>query len=239
MLIAEIGNNFFGDMDSAKEHIKVARDCGADACKFQAFIPGDFEGSMPESFYKQCSLTFNQYMDLIDYGNYLKIPVFYSIFNISLLELDNFTEYSKLAAWQTNDLAPEILTELDDAYSIISINGECKHLPELEAAIVLYATEYNCTDPVLERIGIMQRFYKRAIGLSDHSVGIETCKEAIDLYQVPVIEKHFTLKKNMTYRGEIFRDTVHAADPTELKELSKYFKKQSYTGVECAAYGVQ
>ena len=36
-LIAEIGSNFDGDMDRAKKLIRDAKDCGADAVKFQSF----------------------------------------------------------------------------------------------------------------------------------------------------------------------------------------------------------
>ena len=38
-LIAEAGCNFEGDLDRAKEMIKMASRCGADAIKFQIFIP--------------------------------------------------------------------------------------------------------------------------------------------------------------------------------------------------------
>lgn len=226
MLIAEAGNNHFGDMNKAKELIVEAKNGGADAVKFQAFKPGDFKGSMPDEFYNQCSLTLNEYMDLIAFGKYLNIPVFYSIFNPSLLELDNFTEFKKLAAWQTLQLTPSELEEIDDPYMIVSINGNCKKFPHLSQSVILYATDYNCEDPVLERIAILQRFYKRPIGLSDHSEGIETCIEAIDLYEVPVIEKHFTLEKNMKFKGKVFRDTVHGSDPKELRALARYFKEK-------------
>lgn len=230
MLIAEAGNNHFGSMNMAKDLIRVAKDCGADAVKFQAFAPGDFEGSMPDDFYQQCALDFQEYMTLIDLGKYLKIPVFFSIFNNELLKLDHFTDYTKLAAWQTNQYDAETLAEIDSENSIVSINSSCKDLPPLKNSIILYATDYTDDDPVLERIGILEKFYRRPIGLSDHTIGIDTCKKAIDLYQVPVIEKHFTLTKNMQFGSKVFRDTVHGADPAELYELANYFKlkKQNY-----------
>ena len=241
MLIAEVGNAHFGCIDSAIEHIRVAKYCGADAVKFQAFAPGDFEGSMPESFYEQCAFSFDQYKDLVEYGNKIDIPVFFSIFNIDLLELDNFTQYSKLAAWQTNEMTVDMLESIDDPTMIVSINSKCETLPLLKDSIILYATDYNCDDPAFERISIMQRFYKRPIGYSDHSEGIANCKEAIDLFQVPVIEKHFTLQKYVSFEGEVFRDTVHACNPTELKELATYFNeaKQTYKGVSDEMYSLQ
>lgn len=241
MLIVDIGNNHFGSIESAKDHIKAAQEAGADMAKLQAFVPGDFEGSMPDAFYDKCALSFDEYKYLIEYGESIGMPVFYSIFNMGLLELDNYTEYSKLAAWQVNEAGDDLLKELDDAFIIMSINAKCENLPNLQEAIILYATEYNCDDPTLERLALLQRFYKRPIGLSDHSEGIDTCVSAIQLYEVPVIEKHFTIEKNMKFNGEVFRDTVHAADFTEMQVLAKYFKKQkeTYKGVNSALFSMQ
>lgn len=232
MLIAEAGNNHFGSMQLAKELIIAAKDAGADAVKFQAFKPGDFEGSMPDDFYQASSLDFYQYLELVDVGKYLNIPVFFSIFNPELLRLDTFTDYQKIAAWQVNQMLEDELADIDQPTTIISINKDCKTFPRVNQAIVLYATDYNADDPVLQRIGLLQKFYRRPIGLSDHTEGIQTCIEAIDSYHVPVIEKHFTLEKNMTFQGQIFRDTVHGADPKELSDLATYFKykKQTYVG---------
>lgn len=241
MIIAEVGNNHFGSLQSAKDHIRVAKDCGVDAVKFQAFKPGDFQGSMPKSFYELCSFTYAEYLQVIDFGKYINMPVFFSIFNTDFLGLENHTDYRKLAAWQTNEMSTELLEEIDDPFTIVSVNGQAKTLPNLSQAIILYATDYNCEDPILERLGIMQKFYKRPVGLSDHSVGIQTCKEAIDLYEVPVIEKHFTLRKNVEYQGQVFRDTVHGCNPTEMAELVEYFKskKTTYKGGASALYSVQ
>lgn len=241
MLIAECGNNHFGDMNAAKELIRAAKDSGAEAVKFQAFAPGDFKGSMPDSFYEQCALRFDQYMELIGIGKYLRIPVFFSTFNNEMLQLDNFTEYVKLAAWQTNEYSDDVLMEIDADHVIVSINQYRKTLPPLHHSMILYATDYNCKDPILQSLAILQRFYKRPIGLSDHTEGITTCMEAIDLYEVPVIEKHFTLHRNMSYEGQVFRDTVHAADPNEFSQLARYFKKkrQTYKGGNHAVHSMQ
>ena len=39
VIIAEVGCNHNGDMDVAKQLINIASDCGADAVKFQSFVP--------------------------------------------------------------------------------------------------------------------------------------------------------------------------------------------------------
>lgn len=241
MLIAEAGNAHFGNLNLAKELIVAAKDSGCDAVKFQAYKPGDFKGSMPERFYELCALTENQYMELVGVGEYLKIPVFFSIFNPSLLFLDNFTDFKKLSAWQTNEMKMDDWEALDDPSLIVSVNGKCKNFPPLKEATVLYATDYNTNDPILERIGIMQRFYKRPVGLSDHTIGIETCIEAINLYEVPVIEKHFCIEKNMAYKGKVFRDTVHGIEPKEMEVLARYFKekKTSYKNNQDPIFEVQ
>ena len=39
LIVAEIGNNHEGDLELAKEMIDAASEAGADAVKFQTFIP--------------------------------------------------------------------------------------------------------------------------------------------------------------------------------------------------------
>ena len=85
MLIAEVGNNHFGDYESALEHIRVAKECGATAVKFQAWENSELVwGSMPLEFYEQCKFDSMQIQSLIDYGQGLGILVFFSIFGENL-----------------------------------------------------------------------------------------------------------------------------------------------------------
>lgn len=225
-IIAEIGNNHFGDLDNAKEHIRIAKEVGADYAKLQAFKPGDFKGSMPAEFYEKSSLTKRAYIELIDYGRDIGIDVFYSIFNPELECLQDHQRVKKISASQSARMV-ELNQFFDFPRAFVSFHKtHLIHVSTMENAIPLYASDYLTSDPELFRLEYMQKLLKRFdFGYSDHTIGIKACELAVKRYGATVIEKHFTLEKNKSFRGQVFRDTIHGADPKELERLIKLVRK--------------
>jgi len=221
IIIAEIGNNHCGDIETAKEMIKSAHQCGVSLVKLQAFVAKDLKGSMDPGFYKQCEFTINQYIDLIQYGEDLGIDVFYSIFSKELMGLENFQKWKKIAASQSQ-INPR-LTESRDAYNMfISLKPGHGVLPDLPLSYLLYASDYLTETPNFKNITFLNEYYQRNVGYSDHTIGVEYCIEAMQEYECPVIEKHFTLTRDIYFKGKQFRDAVHAALPYEMERLVKH-----------------
>jgi len=222
MLIAEIGNNHFGDFESAKKHILAAHESGADAVKMQAFKARDLVGgSMPPEFYQKCQFSFAQYKDLIDFGKERGIDVFYSIFSEELWGLVNYQKYKKFSGKQT----ARAIT--DNKY--IDYKNTFVSFPKdyIMAAVhtlnarPLYATAYLPTDPELFYLDYLAKVSKVPYGYSDHTVGIKACELAVKEFGARIVEKHFTLEKNRAFNGQVFRDTIHAANPDEFYALKK------------------
>ena len=94
-------------------------------------------------------------------------------------------------------------------------------LPNLLEANVLYASEYMTIDPRFKNITFLNEYYGRKVGYSDHTIGIEYCLEALLEYECPVIEKHFTLTRDLYFRGVQFRGAIHGALPYELERLAQ------------------
>jgi sialic acid synthase SpsE len=227
ILIAEIGNNAFGSLEKAKELIQAASESGAMIVKGQAYTKGAVKGSMPEEFYEASRFTEMQYIELMDYADKLKIPMFYSIFLNSREEtgLDNLIEkmsFHKCAASQTKTITEDERAFYDFENCFVSVPEDLVILPFFEHAKIMHVSKYLTESPNLDRITMLSRIYGRSVGYSDHTEGVHVCMEAIRDYEVRLIEKHFTLEKNESWKGQVFRDTIHGATPKEFSRLSKY-----------------
>lgn len=204
-------------MATAREMIRVARDSGADLVKLQAFKAEDISGSMPKAFYKKCAFSFDQYVDLIQYGEFLGIDVFYSIFSPSLVRIRNFQKYIKWAGGQTKKNY-KLIEKDDNSKCFVSLR-EGVQPPHLKFANILHVSDYLTNDPNLERIETLRDYYGRPVGYSDHTMGIGNCFGAIEEFGANVIEKHFTLTRDIYFQGQQFRDAIHAAMPREFEDL--------------------
>lgn len=242
MLIAEIGNNHFGDFNQAKELIKVSKECGADLVKGQYFGK-DFvfkNGSMPEEFYNSIKFTKEQYIELIEYAKSIGIPMFYSYFTGSTYEADQTIEvikktpYIKFSAGQydnNSDDNSHLLT-MDNSYTIVSMKLDVKYAHPFKLAKVLLATPYmwennkKNTETFMEAARIYYQVSKREPGLSDHCLGIAHIINILSMYKIPIIEKHICLKKYEPFNGFVFRDTIHGSDPKEFEKLAKQYKEK-------------
>lgn len=219
MLIVEIGNNHFGNFEDAKEMIRVAKDCGADIVKSQAFLARDIKGSMPYEFYRSCEFSLAQYEELIYFARDIGIELFYSVFSKIYESLFFHQRYFKIAGSQTRNLGAQV-EKKDSPFMFVSIPERCFY-PNLKRAHLMFVTEYMDKTPNLDMINHMSKFYGRQVGLSDHSVGLTNCLKAIEEYGVNLIEKHFSLGKKIAWHGTTYRDAVHGASPREIQELAK------------------
>jgi sialic acid synthase SpsE len=220
-LIVEGGNNHFGDLPTAKLMIRVAKDSGADLVKFQAFKSKDLAHcSMPVDFYKQCEFTEDEYIELIDYGLELKIPVFYSVFSDGFEKLKKKQKWKKFSAYHTDNYDLNY-HGLDNPKNIFSFKTNNRFMPlYLKESPVMIATDYLQKDFNLGLLSVWSGGFRRPVGLSDHTVGISNCYLAVKEYGAPIVEKHFTLERDLSWGGQLFRDTVHAATPRELQTLT-------------------
>lgn len=223
MLIAEIGNNHFGDFSKAKELIRLAHGCGADIVKGQAFRAEDIKGgSMPTEFYKKCAFSVEQYLELIDYARDIGNDLFYSVFSGGMEAIQTKQNWRKVSASQT---LQGCLTIADDAENLVVSVPMAASVPKFQKAAVLHVSEYLTMVPHLWHIQTLSDHIGQPAGYSDHTFGIETCLRARREFGAHVIEKHFCLEKNQVFGNQVFRDTVHGATPSEFEYLSRELSK--------------
>jgi len=239
-IIAEAGINHNGNFKIAKKLITAAKACGADAVKFQAFkaeelIIEDAKSAEhvkgKQSFFdmiKSWELSASEYRKLAVFARQQSIIFFASVLDLASLKTmeEIGTPLYKVASCDLNNhhLLKEIaktkkpiivsvgmgdLNEITQAVKILEKNNNELGILHCVSLYPPRAEEFN-----LQKITVLKkRFFKHAIGYSDHSLNIFVPISTI-LLGAKIIEKHFTLDKNMP--GS---DQPSSANPKEFKQM--------------------
>lgn len=243
-IIAEAGVNHNGDIDLAYKLVDKAVESGVDAIKFQTFISeegiskyaekasyqkkvtGEHESQL--DMVKKLELSFQDFIDLKDYCKRKKI-VFLStpfdfksidfldeleqdIFKIPSGEIINLPYLRKVGNLRKKlilSTGMATLGEIEFALEILKENGSS------DITILHCNTEYPTPmeDVNLKAMQTIKDAFQVPVGYSDHTLGIEIPIAAVAM-GATIIEKHFTLDKNM--EGP---DHKASLEPDELKEM--------------------
>lgn len=223
-IIAEIGVNHNGDVGLAKKMIKSASECGVDAVKFQTFNSSELVSKNAKKakyqdentdeknqleMLKKLELSVDDFRLLKDYA--LKNNVLFlsspfdknsvdllenigvPIYKIGSGELNNYD----LIEYIENTGKPIILST--GMATIEEINETYDFIKNKDNLILLHCiTGYpnSFEEANLNFIKTLQENFNVVVGFSDHSPGIELPIAATAL-GARVIEKHFTLDKNL------------------------------------------
>jgi N,N'-diacetyllegionaminate synthase len=245
-IIAEAGVNHNGSIEIAKKMIEVAKECGADAIKFQTFkaeqviskyapkaeyqkqTTGETDSQL--EMVKKLELSFDDFVALKEYCDKLNIMFLSTPFDFESIDfLDDLgLEIFKIPSGEITNL-PYLekigklgkkiilstgmadLGEIEDALDILISCGTKKENITVLHCNTEYPTPYE--DVNLLAILTIKEAFKVKVGYSDHTLGIEIPIAAVAL-GASVIEKHFTLDKNM--EGP---DHKASLEPHELKAM--------------------
>jgi N,N'-diacetyllegionaminate synthase len=245
-IIAEAGVNHNGSIEIAKKMIEVAKECGADAIKFQTFkaekviskyapkaeyqkqTTGEADSQL--EMVKKLELSFDDFIALKEYCDKLNIMFLSTPFDFESIDFlnDLGLEIFKIPSGEITNL-PYLekigklgkkvilstgmadLGEIEDALDILTSCGTKKEDITILHCNTEYPTPYEDVN-LLAMLTIKEAF-KVKVGYSDHTLGIEVPIAAVSL-GASVIEKHFTLDKNM--EGP---DHKASLEPHELKAM--------------------
>ena len=245
-IIAEAGVNHNGSIKTAKKMIDAAAKAGADAVKFQTFVPEEIVcGNAPKAEYqkrttgsrgsqldmlKRLALDDNAHRELLGYCSRKRISFLSSPFDmqsINLLndlglkvfkipsgEITNLPYLQKIGSLKKQIIMSTGMAdikEIDRALKILMKAGTSKRNITLLHCNTEYPTPLEDVN-LLAMVTIRKRFGVK-VGYSDHTLGIEVPVAAVAL-GAEVIEKHFTLNKNM--KGP---DHKASLEPKELKMM--------------------
>lgn len=238
LIVAEIGSVHDGSLGNACKLIKVAKECGADAVKFQTHManvetlknaptPSYFKGEPRYEYFQRTAFTKTQWKELACFCKETDIEFLSSPFSnetVDLLEDIGVRRY-KVGSGEVTNLP--MLERIAKTMKPVLLSSGMSSWKELDAAvetlrsfnekiIVMQCTsEYPCSyDNVgLNFLDEMQRRYNLPVGLSDHSMTNYASFAAVTMGAV-VIEKHLTFSSKM-YGS----DALHSLEPDEFKDL--------------------
>lgn len=242
-IIAEAGVNHNGSFDLACRLVDEAKKAGVDCIKFQTFkaeklvshsakkaeyqkkTTGD---SSQQDMLKQLELSFEEFVQLKDYCDRAGIAFLSTPFDFdSLAFLDTIEmPFWKIPSGEVTNY-PYLVALAKTGKPIVMSTGMCTMEEIGQALAVLQEngagqikllhcnTEYPTPfeDVNLAAMEDMRRTFSLEVGYSDHTKGIEIPVAAAAL-GATVIEKHFTLDKNM--EGP---DHKASLEPDELAQM--------------------
>lgn len=243
-IIAEAGVNHNGSMELAKRMVEVAAAAGADCIKFQTFKPASLVSRYAQKAEYQKKTTGNEegqlemlnrltlpeecFAELFQYAAKMKIDFASTAFDEESITLLNNLGigFWKIPSGEVTNY-PYLVKIGKTGKPIVMSTGMCR-LDEIRAAVDLLkdngagticllhcTTEYPAPykDVNLRAMDTLCREFNVEVGYSDHTQGIEVPIAAVAM-GAAVIEKHFTLDRNM--EGP---DHKASLEPSELKQM--------------------
>ena len=243
-IIAEAGPNHNGDFDTALRLVDAAKRAGVDCVKFQTFVSEELISKRAEKaeyqkkttgadesqyeMLKKLELSFDQFRELKKYCDETGIMFLSTPFDIPSVR---FLQELDIAFWKIP--SGEItnypyLVEIAKTHKDVVMSTGMSEMEEIAAAIKVLRengagrisllhcnTEYPTPfeDVNLRAMDTLRDAFDVPVGYSDHSLGISV-PIAAAARGAQIIEKHFTLDKNM-----VGPDHKASLEPQELCDM--------------------
>ncbi|MDD5929228.1 MAG: N-acetylneuraminate synthase [Spirochaetales bacterium] len=243
-IIAEAGVNHNGDFELAKQLVDKAVWAGADCIKFQTFNSinlvlknaqkAEYQKKTTDSAESQLDmlqkleLSHEHFIELQSYCNkkgiiFLSTP--FDLESIDFLaslglktwkipsgEITNFPFLRKIGQRKESVIMSTGMCTLEEVHAAVNV---LKEFGTEDITLLHCTTEYPAPyDSVnLKALHTLQKEFRYKVGYSDHTNGIEIPIAAVAM-GATVIEKHFTLDKNM-----VGPDHKASLEPDELKKM--------------------
>lgn len=225
-IIAEIGHNHCGSMQVAKDLAYAAKENGADIAKFQLYDTDKIKKPSDTNYneLKFAELTKENMHDLYEYCNSIGIEFGASVFDKTRLEWTDEIDLKRYKIASRTALDSDFLELVHKRGKpmIISCNpylfSDSKFPYEKDPSVTkLFVLSKR--DIQVYGVRIFPEQFNSTLGfngLSDHTVGMDLCRLAIDR-GANMIEKHITFNKN--WPGW---DQSGSMLPDELKAIRQY-----------------
>lgn len=248
-IIAEAGVNHNGRLDLALKLCDAAKECGVDAIKFQTWKTELIiaEGTKMAEYQKNNLNTEESQFDMLkklelSYDQFTTIKEYCNKIGIQFLSTADETEsldflcelgipFIKLGSGDINNVPylryvagkgiPVILsTGMSSMKDVVFAYDTLKEAGADDITVLHCTTNYPCpmNEVNLRSMITIKDTLKCRVGYSDHTMGTEVPVAAVAL-GAEVIEKHFTLDRNM--EGP---DHPASLEPHELKEMVRQIR---------------
>lgn len=248
-VIAEIGSNFDASLVKAKKLIKFAKECGADAAKFQAFKTelllskkgfekkSAFQSRWKNSVwktYKNAELPRDWHEKLNDYAKKIKIHFFTSPWDFEAVDILTKLKTPAIKIGSGDITYLDILKYIGSKQKPVLLATGASTLKEVEVAvrairstgnnkIILMHSVTQYPSPLdeanLNALNVLKKKFSLNVGYSDHSPGSLIVLASVAM-GASVIEKHFSLNPNS--KGP---DHLHSLSPKAFKKMVDDIRK--------------
>lgn len=246
-IIAEAGVNHNGEVSLAHQLIDVAAESGVDAVKFQTFNPGRLvtknaakaryqtenlqdDGLSQFEMLEKLQLPDRAFIELKKHADECGITFLSTPFDFESVDtLESLVPFYKISSGDCVNLP--FLRYIAQKEKPVILSTGMTTLEEVGKAVAVFPKDFrltllHCTSNYpcpfgevnLNAMLTLKSEFKRPVGYSDHTVGIEIPIAAVAL-GASVIEKHFTLNRNM--EGP---DHKASLEPMELKEMVRQIR---------------
>ncbi len=241
MIIAEAGVNHNGSVDLALKMIDKAYEAGADYIKFQTFkasslvschakkaryqVANTKSDGTQLSMLEKLELSFDDFIRLKEHCEkvgigFMSTPfdlesalflndIGLEIFKVGSGDINNKILLDKIASFKKEVILSTGMSDLYDIDKAMSVLEGCK------VSLLHCTTEYPCPyeSVNMQAMQTLKDRYDVTVGYSDHTRGLEIAFMAVAM-GARIIEKHFTLDRNM--EGP---DQISSLQPDELKAM--------------------
>lgn len=259
-IIAEAGVNHNGDITTARKMVDVAKKAGVDYIKFQTFVPEKLVSRYAEKaeyqkettdaaesqldMLRKLSLSEADFISLKEYCDEVGIGFISTPFDIESIgflqklemdfwkipsgEITNLPYLEKIAGTGRKVILSTGMSdvqEIKEAVKVLEDGGT----PEI---ILLHCnTQYPTPfeDVNLSAMNTIAKETGKTVGYSDHTKGIEVPIAAVAMGAC-VIEKHFTLDKNM--EGPDHKASLEPNELTQMVSAIRHIEKAIGTGIK-------
>jgi N-acetylneuraminate synthase len=242
-IIAEIGSNFDGSLQKAKKLIKLAKDCGANAVKFQSFKTdlllskngfdkkNAFQAKWKKSVwktYQDAEFPRKWHKILNDFSKKNSIQFFTSPWDFEAVELLKELDVPVIKIGSGDITYFEMLKRVGKTGKPIILATGASNMKEVEDAvkiikstgnkkIILLHSVVQYPSPIqeanLNALETLRKKFNLNVGYSDHSPGSLIVLSSVVL-GAKIIEKHFTIDPK-----SMGPDHPHSMDPKSFKKM--------------------
>ena len=226
-IISELCGQWGGSVERAERMILKSKLAGADAVKVQLYDTHRMPGENRD-LWEYLSMTREQFLRLKQFSDNLNIDFFASAFHPDRFSwiLEAGIQTNKIASMLVGHdfgLCQEMINSGMNTYcSLGSWSSDSYPFKDKNVKYFHCVSKYpHSLDEALKLMPTS--FDDTLVGYSDHTDGIDACKEAI-LRGATVIEKHFTIDKSLQSKTE----GAHSCSMTmeELSELRLFCERR-------------
>lgn len=229
-IIAEVASNHGGDLHLAKQFIRAAAEHGADVVKFQSWQARHMSPTDAQyDWFVKSELSDQAHLELIDECTAHGIRFMTTCFDVGRVGFLATLGLTEIKVGSADTASYRMLRALRSHFPHVILSAgmatdeevrESSRILSNGAFTLMHTVSLYPTPPErahLRRLRWLETLSK-SVGYSDHLVGLDAVKQAID-YGVDYVEKHFCLSRNGP--GRVMPWDMTPSDIEELREFSE------------------